>query len=43
MMCHPDKVNLEGVDPDKVYIANRCFSAITEAFNEYKTEPGINI
>ena len=34
-ICHPDKVlNIE--DPDKIYISNRCFAALTEAFNLYK-------
>ena len=37
MLCHPDKVgsSSEG-DPDKVYIANRCFAALTEAYNLFK-------
>ena len=34
-MCHPDKVNSSD-DPDKIYIANRCFSALNDAFNEFK-------
>ncbi len=37
MLCHPDKLgNSSSDDPDKVYIANRCFAAITEAFNVFK-------
>ena len=37
MLCHPDKVgNGSEADPDKVYIANRCFAAITEAYNLFK-------
>lgn len=35
MLCHPDKVGSDG-DPDKVYIANRCFAAITESYNHFK-------
>lgn len=34
-MCHPDKVN-QSDDSDKIYIANRCFSALNDAFNEFK-------
>jgi hypothetical protein len=34
-ICHPDKV-LNSVEPDKLYIATRCFAALTEAFNQYK-------
>ena len=33
MLCHPDKIGNSDQDPDKVYIANRCFAAITEAYN----------
>lgn len=34
MLCHPDKIGSSSeADPDKVYIANRCFAAITEAYN----------
>jgi hypothetical protein len=37
MLCHPDKVGSSSeTDPDKVYIANRCFAAITEAYNQFK-------
>lgn len=36
MLCHPDKVRNNEGDPDKVYIANRCFAAITEAYNIFK-------
>jgi curved DNA-binding protein CbpA len=31
-LCHPDKLRNCEDQPDKVYIANRCFAAITEAF-----------
>lgn len=41
MLCHPDKVRNYENDPDKVYIANRCFAAITEAYNIFKKEEGI--
>lgn len=35
MLVHPDKV--KGNDnPDKVYIANRCFAALNDAFNLFK-------
>ena len=44
MMCHPDKINsASDTDTDKVYIANQCFAALNDAFNEYKNEPGVNI
>jgi cyclin G-associated kinase len=43
LMCHPDKIAGNDVNPDKVYIANRCYSALNDAFNEYKNEPGINL
>ena len=43
MMCHPDKINQNDDDHDKIYIANQCFAALNDAFNEYKTEPGVNI
>ena len=42
MMCHPDKIKLSD-DPDKVYIANRCFAALNAAFNDYKNEPGVRL
>ena len=35
MLCHPDKVKASG-DPDKVYIASRCFAALTDAYNIFK-------
>ena len=35
-MFHPDKMMSEK-DPDKLYIANRCFTALNDAFNEFKT------
>ena len=41
MLCHPDKVGKGTDNPDKVYIANRCFAAITEAYNIFKKEEGI--
>jgi hypothetical protein len=43
MMCHPDKINQNDEDHDKIYIANQCFAALNDAFNEYKNEPGVNI
>lgn len=43
LMCHPDKIAGSDVNPDKVYIANRCYSALNDAFNEYKNEPGVNL
>lgn len=36
MLCHPDKIGSSPDDPDKVYIANICFAAITEAYNRFK-------
>jgi len=37
MMCHPDKINANTEkNPDKVFIANRCFAALNDAFSEYK-------
>lgn len=35
LLCHPDRIQASD-DPEKVYIANRCFAAITEAFNLFK-------
>jgi curved DNA-binding protein CbpA len=44
MMCHPDKINDSNeANQDKVFISNRIFSAVNEAFNEYKNEPGVNL
>ena len=44
MMCHPDKINAKTEqNQDKVFIANRVFAALNEAYNEYKNEPGVNI
>ena len=46
LMCHPDKISSsQGDQPnsDKVYIANRCYSALNDAFLEYKNEPGVNL
>lgn len=42
LMCHPDKISTDQ-QPDKVYIANRCYAALNDAFNEYKNEPGVNL
>lgn len=36
MLCHPDKVRSSPDNPDKVYIANMCFAALTEAYNIFK-------
>ena len=41
-MCHPDKLQRE-TDPDKKFVANRCFAALNEAWNEYCKEPGVNM
>jgi len=38
MMCHPDKINSGEFNPEKMYIANQCFAALTEAYNEYMKE-----
>ena len=43
MMCHPDKVNNGNADPDKSFTANRLFSALNDAFNEFKKEPGVHV
>jgi DnaJ-class molecular chaperone len=44
MMCHPDKINVQtDNNADKVFISNRCFAALNDAFNEYKKEPGVNL
>jgi hypothetical protein len=44
MMCHPDKINTNTEkNQDKVFIANRCFAALNDAFNEFKNEPGVNL
>ena len=40
MLCHPDKIGES--DPEKVYIANRCFAAITEAYNAFKVRLLVN-
>ena len=42
LMCHPDKISADD-DPDKVYIANRCYAALNDAWNEYRNEPGVNV
>jgi curved DNA-binding protein CbpA len=34
MMCHPDKINAKTeTNADKVFIANRIFAALNDAFN----------
>lgn len=40
LMLHPDKVVGSG-DNDKIYISNRVFSAMTDAFNLFKKENGM--
>jgi curved DNA-binding protein CbpA len=35
LLCHPDRIQSHE-DPDKIYIANRCFAALTDAFNIFK-------
>lgn len=35
LLCHPDRIQ-SSEDPDKVYIANRCFAALTDAYNIFK-------
>lgn len=40
LMLHPDKVLGSG-DNDKIYISNRMFSAMTDAFNLFKKEVGM--
>ena len=42
LVVHPDRQPPD-VDPDRSYIANRCFAALNEAFSEYKNEPGVNL
>jgi len=42
LMCHPDKITNDP-NPDKVYIANRVYAALNDAFNEYKNEPGVKL
>ena len=39
MLCHPDKLKAGTGDPDKLYIGNRCFAALTEAYNVFKVNP----
>lgn len=34
-ICHPDKI-LSNEDPEKLFISNKVFAAVTEAFNKYK-------
>lgn len=31
ILMHPDKIQADD-NPDKIYIANRCFAALTEAY-----------
>lgn len=40
VMAHPDRVQNSG-DPDKIYLANRIFSTMTDAFNLFKKENGM--
>ena len=40
LQLHPDKV-IQSNDPDKIYIANRVFTAITDAYTVFKKENGI--
>ena len=40
IQLHPDKV-ISTHDPDKIYIANRVFTAMTDAYNAFKKENGI--
>jgi len=35
LLCHPDKIRSDD-DPDKIYIANRCFAALNDAMNTFK-------
>jgi hypothetical protein len=37
---HPDKV-IQTNDPDKIYLANRVFTAITDAYNLFRKENGL--
>lgn len=37
---HPDRVQASG-DTERIFLANRIFAAMTEAFNEFKRENGI--
>jgi hypothetical protein len=39
-MAHPDRVQNSG-DSDKIYLANRIFSTMTDAFNLFKKENGM--
>ncbi len=41
-IVHPDKIQ-KSKDPDRNYIANRCFAALSEAFDLYKVTLPINI
>jgi preprotein translocase subunit Sec63 len=40
VMFHPDKVAPSN-DSNKIYIANRVFTAINDAYNLFKKENGI--
>ena len=37
---HPDRVVASG-DNNKIYLANRIFSSMTDAFNAFKKENGL--
>jgi curved DNA-binding protein CbpA len=40
LLCHPDRIHASD-DPEKAYIANMCFGAITEAWNSFKVRLNI--
>ena len=42
LVVHPDRQPPD-CDADRRYIANRCFAALNEAFEEFKKEPGVNL
>jgi curved DNA-binding protein CbpA len=35
LLCHPDRIHATD-DPEKVYIANRCFAALNDAYTLFK-------
>lgn len=35
LLCHPDRIQASD-DPEKVYIANRCFAALNDAYALFK-------
>lgn len=44
MMVHPDKISQSNItDPDILYISNRVFAALNDAFNDFKNEPGVRV